>query len=139
MFNFYSIFIFVLIITLWFVCSVTLIQVPDLYYNFSDLYTRLWLNEFFLNMYYFYWTSFWYLVVIVAITKLTFVLVYVRYVTPNLLAFTTCLLVYTTTMYEYYDHNFIHSSLYNYKGTAHLARHLCNYIYEYNYIYSMMI
>jgi hypothetical protein len=115
MFNFYTLQIFVIIIALWFFCSSILIQTHDLYYNFNDLSTRLWFNEFFFNMYYFYWTSFWYLVAIIVATKLVFVLVYVRRPTFKLLMLTSLLFIYTNTINEYYGYNLTHTNFLKYE------------------------
>jgi len=30
-------------------------------FNWYDIYSRIWLNEFYLNIYYYWWTSFWYI------------------------------------------------------------------------------
>jgi hypothetical protein len=106
MFNFYTFYKFLIISVVWVIYSGTLLQLTDLYYNFGDLSTRLWVNEFFMNTYYFYWTSFWYLTVVVIMVKLVFILVYVRTLNFNLLVFTYLLIVYSMITFEYWGYNY---------------------------------
>lgn len=130
MFNFYNLFIFFIITCGCFFWSSILIQTTDLYCNFNDLYTRLWLNEFFLNMYYFYWTSFWYLVVVVVITKLMFALMYVRWFTTHLILFIIFIFTYSLTICDYYGYNFIH--VYTLKPEYQINSLLSNSINKYH-------
>lgn len=108
MFNFYTFYKFLIVAAVWSIYSSSLIQMPDLYHNFSDLSTRLWVNEFFVNTYYFYWTSFWYLTAVIVITKLTFTLVYLRTVGVTLSLIIFWLVVYSLTTFEYWGYNYTH-------------------------------
>jgi len=109
MFNFYTFYKFLIVTMVWVMYSSTLTQTSDLYCNFIDLHTRLWVNEFFVNTYYFYWTSFWYLTAVVIITKLTFTLAYLRTINSALLLLICWLIVYSLTTFEYWGYAYVNT------------------------------
>jgi hypothetical protein len=104
MLNFYTSIKFTVTITI--ITFYSLVLNSGNYFNFTDLNTRIWLNEFFLNTYYFYWTSFWYLLAVIVLLKLVFIIVYLRYSSFHVTILTLFLLFYTFTILEYYGYNY---------------------------------
>ena len=105
MLNFYIPIKFVTVIVI--ITFYSLVLNSNNYFNFIDLTTRVWLNEFFLNTYYFYWTSFWYLLAVIVLLKLVFVVVYLRHSSFHVNILSLFLLFYSFTILEYYGYNYV--------------------------------
>ena len=111
MFNFYSSSKFLLVITVWITYLSIITQVSDLCYNFIDLYTRLWLNEFFINTLYFYWTSFWYLTAVILVIKIVSTVIHKRNIPWSIWLILSILISYSFTILDYWNFNYTHLNI----------------------------
>lgn len=87
----------------YFCILVLLIKIPfnlnNLYTNIQDFYSRLLLNDFFINSFYYMWTSFWY------IPLLLFILLFFNYLTRQIKDNLYIYFYFTLILYFCYDIN----------------------------------
>ena len=90
--------------------SSAITQNTHYYTNLVDISSRVWLNDFVLNSYYFYWTSFWYLLSVISLLKVLSTWSYVRVTNWYYIYVLFALFVYTMSLLDYWGYIFISST-----------------------------
>lgn len=91
------------------VASLSVSHNTHYYTNLLDISYRLWLNDFVFNSYYFYWTSFWYLSIVISLLKLLLTFLYIRSYAPYYIFILYSLIVYALVLCDYWSYVFIPS------------------------------
>jgi hypothetical protein len=106
MLNFYNPIRLFCIVLCGLYASTLITQSTHLYVNSLDVFYRLWLNDFILNSYYFYWTSFWYLLITISLLKLLLAGLYIRIVKISYVFVMILLFTYSLTLGDYWSYVF---------------------------------
>jgi len=107
MFNFYNpLKIFFLYNIMWYSSS-SIIFNTHFYVNWLDIFYRLWLNDFIINSYYFFWTSFWYLIVVVGLSKIALVWLQFKNIRLWYVFIWLIPIIYFFSLYNYWSYVFI--------------------------------